>query len=437
MNSITRRSRNRGSSGCIPLLIAISCHSACAAAADVNAGFTLGVAYSDNINLAPQDGVEETIARTGIELSATNSSRKLDLDIRGSLEYFDYLNDTYDSDLVGALDALVDLSLVEDRVRWIVRDNYGRTAFDPFQPARPENWENINYLTTGPTAILYQAGRNESGVDLRYSNMNYETRPYDNERLGGRFWIGREVRRNHTLSINVETESTEFDNGFTPDYDRNTAFLRYEGETSRNEFTVDVGYTEQEILSEQSDGIMLNFGWTRRITTRSEISLNAGRQFSDQGNVFRYQQDITRDLDSVGDLTENGSPFLLQNVDIIYSLNAERTTVEIRVGASEEEYETEAELDRADVMAEFYLQRDFTRSLFASMGVRYYSRDFKNIFLEDDSFDASLGFGYRLSAAFEVSLSYSYYTRDSSDSTNEFDENRGELTLTYSPAWGR
>jgi hypothetical protein len=407
-------------------------------AVDINAGFALGVGYSDNINRASDDRIDETIARTGMALSAIENGRKLDLDIRGSLDYYDYLNDTYDSDVVGALDALVDVSIIEERLRWVIKDNYGRAAFDPFQPARPENWENINYLTTGPTIMLYQAGRNESGIDLRYSNMNYETRPFDNERRSGRFWIGREIRRNHTLSLNADTEVVEFDNGgLTPDYRRRSAFLRYEADTGRNLFSIDGGYMQQEILSQESDGIIFNGAWTRRISARSQLTLNASRQFSDQGNVFRYQQDITRDLDSIGDLTENGSPFLLHNADITYSLDVERTNFSIRIGASEQEYETQGELDRTDARAELFLLRDFTRSLYGSVDLRWHDREFSNIVRDDQTVSATLRIGYRLSAAFDVSISQSYLSRNSTDVANEFDEHRGDLLLTYSPAWGR
>jgi hypothetical protein len=50
---------------------------------------------------------------------------------------------------------------------------------------------------------------------------------------------------------------------------------------------------------------------------------------------------------------------------------------------------------------------------------------------------AALSFGYRLSAAFDISVRYTRFSRESDAVENEFDENRGNLTLTYIPAWAR
>jgi hypothetical protein len=438
MDTVTR-CRSIRTAGFLRLsLLAAVIYSANSNSADIGAAFSLGVGYTDNINLDVVDGVDETIASSGIALSFIEVTRKIDADVRGNLDYYNYLEDTNDNEVVAALDGLIDIELVQDRLQWLIQENYGRTTFDPFMPARPENMENLNFLTTGPTIILYQGTRNDSGIDLRYSRLDYETRPFDNERQSALFWIRREVRRDHWLSINADAERIEFDNdGLTPDYKRRSAYLRYEGTLGRNLLDISAGYTEQEILSDTGDGILLNASWTHQFSTLSQFTLNAGRQFADQGNVFRYQQDITRDLDSVGDLTENGSPFRMDNIDLLYSLAGERTTLAFTVGVSEQRYETQGENDRDDARIELFALRDLTRSLYSSIDVRFQRREFPNIARDDDTLSASLTFGYRFSAAIDLSLRYTYQSRDSSAVTDGFDVHRGDLTLTYTPEWGR
>ena len=437
MNQSTRPRRLRTTSFVKCLLLVATLYSASSGSAELDADFSLGVSHSDNVSRVPTGEVEETIAETGMFLSVVETSRRLDAEVRSDLNYYNYLDNTYDNEVVAAVDAVVNLTLVEDRVIWRLQENYGRTLFDPFQADRPENWENVNFLTTGPAIVVYQDGRNDSGINLSYSRMNYETRPFDNERQGAGLWIAREVRRDRTLSLNAEIEKVEFDNGVTPEYERLSTYLRYEGSAGRNTFDVQAGYTEQEILAETSDGILLDASWIRQVSGMSEVYLNVGRRFSDQGNVFRYQQSITRDVDSVGDLTENGSPFLLQNIAIGYTLTGDRTTIDLRVGATEQEYETQSELDRKDAVFDLFIQRDLTRSLFTRVDVTLSKREFMDIQREDDTLLASLSFGYRLSAAFDISLRYTRFSRESDAVENEFDENRGNLTLTYIPAWAR
>jgi hypothetical protein len=419
------------------LFLVATLYSASSGSVELDGDFSLGVSHSDNVSRVPTGEIEETIAETGMFLSVVETSRRLDAEVRSDLNYYNYLDNTYDNEVVAAVDAVVNLTLVEDRVIWRLQENYGRTLFDPFQADRPENWENVNFLTTGPAIVVYQDGRNDSGINLSYSRMNYETRPFDNERQGAGLWIAREVRRDRTLSLNAEMEKVEFDNGVTPEYERLSTYLRYEGSAGRNTFDVQAGYTEQEILAETSDGILLDASWIRQVSGMSEVYLNVGRRFSDQGNVFRYQQSITRDVDSVGDLTENGSPFLLQNIAIGYTLTGDRTTIDLRVGATEQEYETQSELDRKDAVFDLFIQRDLTRSLFTRVDVTLSKREFMDIQREDDTLLASLSFGYRLSAALDISLRYTRFSRESDAVENEFDENRGNLTLTYIPAWAR
>jgi len=422
----------------VVLLMMTGIYAASSNAADVNAGFSLGVAYTDNIDRLDSGGRDETIAQGGMSLSIAETSRRINADVRSALSYYDYIDDTYESDLVGAVDALIDLTVVEGRVQWIVQETFGRTLFDPFQPDRPENTENLNFLTTGPTIVLFQGVRNDSGVDLRYSWVNYETRPFDSETANARFWIGRQIRRDHRLSINLELAETEFDNGgLTPDYERQTAFLRYEVDSGRNLLEIDAGFTEQEILSQTSDGVMFSAAWTRQLSASSQFSLNLARQFADQANVFRFQQDISRDLDSIGDLTENGSPFLLNSIDVGYSATGERTIFSVRAGASDQEFDTQNQLDREDLRIELFAQRNLTRLLFASIDLRFNKREFPNLARDDEGRSASLSVGFQLSAALDLTFRYTRISQDSTSVTNKYEENRGDLTLNYIPAWGR
>jgi uncharacterized protein (PEP-CTERM system associated) len=118
-------------------------------------------------------------------------------------------------------------------------------------------------------------------------------------------------------------------------------------------------------------------------------------------------------------------------------LGGERTTLAFTVGVSEQRYETQGENDRDDARIELFALRDLTRSLYSSIDVRFQRREFPNIARDDDTLSASLTFGYRFSAAIDLSLRYTYQSRDSSAVTDGFDVHRGDLTLTYTPEWGR
>lgn len=407
-------------------------------AVDVTGDITAGAGYSDNIGRVGSDGIDETIAQFGINLNFTEDTRKINTDLRTSFTYYDYLDDSFDEQFVVAIAGNFDVELVENVFDWRTRGNFGRTLFDPFLPARPDNLENIGILTTGPSFVFFDGARNNAGLDLTYSAMEYEFRPFDNERVGGRFYFGREIQRGHDLSLNFDVQQVEFDNnGVTPDVDRESAFVRYDVQTERTDFIFDLGYTVQEVSGIESDGLLLNLSATRQLTAASSFTLFVGRQFADQGDVFRLQQDISRDVDSIGDLTENGSPFRLNNFGMSYNLQSGRTSLTTTLAFAEQRFEEQAGQDRDDWRFDFFVFRSFSRSTFGSFDLRVSNRELLQTGEEDDVAVGSATFGFQLSEAFSISLQLSHFKRNSTVPTSNFDENRATLLFTYAPSWAR
>ena len=436
MNRLTRANHRRAGLALCGWLPALLLSTAPSEAAELEASYSLGVAYSDNINRLPENGLSETIASAGMFLALTENTRRIRADVRGMLNYREYMDNAYDGDLVAALDGLLDVNVIDERLTWLFEENYGRVLSDPFRPETPENAENVNLFTTGPDISLFRVGRTASGITLRYSQLDYETRPLDYERRSARFWVGREIRRDQDLSVNFDIEEVELDEAIAPAFTRRSVYLRYDARLSRNVFAVEGGLTEQEISSRTSDGVRFNLTWSRQISARSQLTLNVGRSFADQGNVFRFQRGIAQDLDSVGDITETGSPFVLENAGLVYRFASERTAMSARVSASDQEYELQPDLDRRDVRVELHAQRDMSARLFATGELRFHRRNFADE-RDDDLIAAAAGVGLHLSPSLDLALVYTRTSRDSNTTSNEYDENRAELVLTYTPAWAR
>ena len=171
-------------------------------AAELEAEVRAGVGVSDNIARTSTMEIDETIATVGFDFAATEQTRRLDLDIRSNVDYLDYVDDTFDAEWVGGLNGLAIFSLIDERLTWEIRDNFGQQLLDPLEVARPGNRENVNFFTTGPTLTSSAGGRNPIVLDARYSRVSYEERPFDNDRLSGRLSVGRNTSRDATASLN-------------------------------------------------------------------------------------------------------------------------------------------------------------------------------------------------------------------------------------------
>ena len=120
-----------------------------------------------------------------------------------------------------------------------------------------------------------------------------------------------------------------------------------------------------------------------------------------------------------------------------YLSERERTSVSVRLGWNQEDYKEGGDLDRDTSRIDVNLRRDLSRSIFAELDLAYNVREYKYLARRDDDKSIRVTMGYRFGPAFNISLSYQFYQRESDVDGAGYDENRAFLRFTYVPAWGR
>ena len=406
-------------------------------AIEIDAQVRVGIGASDNIARTPQNELEETISTAGMSFSITEQTPRLHLDIDAQFDYLDYADDTFDEEWVGGLNADVAIVMIEERLRWVIQDNFGQALFDPFQPARPNNREDVNLFSTGPTFNLFPGTRNPVKLDLRYSRVDFEIRPNDNDRLSGTLSIGREVSRASTLSLNLNGTRIEYDNGVTAPIERYEAYLRFETTGAKNTVGFDLGYNEVEFAGRAGDGIVARVDYTRQSSADSSFSVSGGSQFSDQGDIFRFYRNITGDLLDTSDITDSLAPFQNNFFALSYRLEKARYSTVLTVDWNQEDYKDGQGIDRDIFRGNLRIQREVTRKVFAGGNVGFMRREFKYLDRRDDDLILGLDLGYRLSPGLDVSIEYQHFQRNSITPGADFTENRAFLKFAYTPLWSR
>ena len=397
-----------------------------------------GVGVSDNIARTPQNEIDETIRTVGFDFGVTEQTNSLDLDIRSNFDFVEYADDTFDSELVGGLNGAATITLVDERLRWVIEDTFGQSLFDPFQPARPDNRENVNIFTTGPTLSLMPASRNPIILDVRYSRMDFEIRPNDNDRLSGALSIGREVSRESTLSLNLNATRIEYDNGgLTPPVEQYDAYLRFETTGNRSTLGIDLGYNEVEFAGSFGDGIIARADYTREASANGIFSVSGGSQYSEQGNIFGFIRDATQDLTDTSDITGSPAPFQNNFFVLSYALDQERYSIVTSVDWNQEDYEDGQGIDRDIFRGNLIFRREVTRTVFAGASLAFNRREFKDLERRDDDLTLGLDIGYQFTAGFDVSIEFQHFQRNSTTPGADFTENRAFLRFSYTPVWSR
>jgi hypothetical protein len=116
----------------------------------LNYGVDAGVGESDNVTLVASGKVSQTMALADVDFDFKEQSRRLDVDAKGYFTFLDYLQHAYSSQLIGRFDGAAHLALIPERLTWVLQDDFGQAALDPYTPLTPTNLENVNYLSTGP-----------------------------------------------------------------------------------------------------------------------------------------------------------------------------------------------------------------------------------------------------------------------------------------------
>ena len=161
-------------------IVAVTVAASMPAAADgLEYRASIGAGYTDNIRRDTGNEQDENLGIAGLRFSYDADTRKLDADLVGEIAYYEYLNDTFEPELLGNIYADASFALVPDRLHWVLTDGFGQVMTDPFQAQSPANRQNINYLSTGPEAFIGLGSQTRLRLAGRYSLATYEDDPFD------------------------------------------------------------------------------------------------------------------------------------------------------------------------------------------------------------------------------------------------------------------
>jgi hypothetical protein len=397
--------------------------------ADLTYTVEAGVGQSDNITRSDSGEIDETIGLAGLELKWDRKGPRLEGDVDIDADYLHYFGGTYDDEVVGSGNALLDFGIIPDSFHWRVQDNYGQELNDPFAPITPETREGVNYFTTGPEFMMRLGQAGILRVSGGYSLSTYETSPLDSERMVGRLAVGRRSGEGKELTLNGVYEEVRFDDEVNTDFDRQSLFLNYVLDAPRTDINLEAGYTWLEpVTGEKSDDPLFNLSIIRDLTTSSTLQLELGTQLTDSSDALRSSVGGSQ-VTATSDSYENTTALLGWN----FSRN--RTTLNLSASWEEDVYETQSLLDRTVFMYSLSLSRRTTPTLSLGLTGSLVDEEFENNDLNTDTVQIGVTADWQFARTLGLRLAVDRHDRESSDGTN-YTENRAFLSLYLRPARG-
>jgi hypothetical protein len=403
-------------------------------------GADVGVGESDNVTLVQTDKVNQTIAIADLDFDLKDQTRRFDVDAKGNFSYLDYLQGAYSNQLVGRFDGRGDVSLIPERVIWVLTESFGQAQIDPFLAEVPTNLQNINYVATGPDASFKLGPTVFLDLSARYAKTTYQTDPFDSNTVLGNAALGRALSAQSSISINGSFERVLFDNTeVNTNYNRSSVYAHYEVQGARTDLMANLGATKVDQGSESFTGPNAKLQLKRKLSSVSTLTFTVGRDITDGSTAFANLQSgaIGGIVTSPAVQSQSNYTVTYGSVGLEYALN--RTTFGVSGTWEKDSYEGQPLLDVTRGTAEFKVERKLSRVLTAQLEGRLYRNEYGNTdFAETDGLVGG-ALVFREGRGLEIKLRYDHTSRNVSGFgvvpgvTSGYNENRAFLTIGYRP----
>ena len=179
-------------------------------AADVDYELRLGGIHSDNVRRSGADGEDETIGFVGIGLDVAHESKRVNFSLHTILDWQHYVNDSFDDEVVGALNADLVLAMIPEVLTWVATNRFGQLQTNPFLSDTADNRGNFNSFSTGPDLLLRFGNRMSFGAGGRITRNDFEKRDIDNDVVSGNAFLSRDLSANRSISLSVTFDDIDY-----------------------------------------------------------------------------------------------------------------------------------------------------------------------------------------------------------------------------------
>ena len=428
-------------------------------------GGDVGVGETDNVSLASTNKISQTLAVADANIDVLEQRRLFSVDAKGDFSYLDFLQGAYSPELIGRFDGIAKVSLLPEKVTWVVQDDFGQAQIDPFAPVTPTNQENINYVSTGPDVDLRLGSLGFVDLTARYARTIYQDSPFDNDKLLGSIAVGRAVSAGATASLDASVQRTLFDNTVVnADFTRSSFYGDYEAKGVRTVLTANLGITkvtqgagsltqgeesvpqgvEPVALPAQSvTGPLAKLKLSRRLSQAMKVTFTAGRDITDASTSFSGLQNgavstpgTVQAVGSSGAVGTAPAPQTSSNYKVTYAslgwdYALSRTTISASGQWEKDSYDGQPTLDLERTTAQLAITRKLSARFSAQLLASVYRTDYSHVDYAETNGVAGINLSFQGPRGLLVRLRADHVAQIAAGEGVNYEENRVFLTVGY------
>ncbi|SEJ03072.1 surface lipoprotein assembly modifier [Frateuria terrea] len=298
-----------------------------------------GIEHSDNIALTTTDPISQNVLIPGASFAYLQQGQDLQANIVGNLAYRDYLGSRYTDQTQLQLASQANWTILPARLDLAVQDYAGVQPIDRLASTSPDNQQQTNVFTFGPT-LHFRMGESTRGqAQLRYINSYAQkTKGFNSHRTQGSLGIIEDINPTDQLSANFEAQRVYLaQDAATPDYDRDELFGRYVSKLSHLNLDLALGWARLDFRragTPTASSPLARLALDYHATERTTLSLSAAREYSDAAQDLMLLQP-TGILEGagtgidVGNTTVDSQVYMERRLRLTYAFRSERFDVSV------------------------------------------------------------------------------------------------------------
>jgi len=394
-------------------------------------GAGVGLEYSDNASLRPDNEEDDWIAIGYVGASIAESTGPVRANATTSLTYQNYQDSTFGDKYYFDLGADARWDAIRDRLQVELRDYYTQRYVDSLNADTPSNVQDTNVFTFRPNATFPISARNSLLISPSYSNYYYEESDADNQQYGlNASWL-YSMYSNLNVSLNGGVRQIKYDDeDSNPDYIIRDIHLGLAGQRARSTYSVNVGATHiDRDRFENQNGFTGNINWLLELTGRSSIRAYVATELRDAGSGL-----LNSEIDpGTGDFSnEQISSDVVQNDIIRVGYNRKGSTLDARLwgelrDADYKETPDDREVKEVGADLTYHLSALTTAGAYGS----YNNSKETDAGRRDKTYDIGADIGYRLSRNLRTVFDLRYRDRSSNLDSQEYSELSAFASLVY------
>jgi hypothetical protein len=421
-----------------------------------------GLMHSDNVGLSSTDPISQNVLIPGINFSYAQAGSAVQANAAGTLEYRDYLGNAFSSQTLAQLSSQVNWTILPQRLDFTVQDFAGVQPLSTLASNAPNNQQQTNVLTLGPT-LHFRVGDTMLGqAELRYINSDAsKTKEFNSSRGEAALRVFKDLSATTQVSLNLESQSVVFADPSAaaaafylpgalttdPNYTRNELFGHYVSKLSQVDFDLALGWSQIDFHSAPSTSTplaRLTVGWLA--TPSNHFQLSAVHQYSDAAEDLILQQpgqtlfgtDARQSNAFIAPLGINtgtsvidSQVYLDRHVEGIYSYASERLTFSISPRYGNSDYLNNPFFNQSDRSVSTAINYRLTPVTTVFGFGTEESITYRSLDRRDRTGDYGVGLARQETPHWSWRVSLSHLRRSSSVPDNSYSENEIYVGIVY------